>query len=124
VRPGEKLFEELNLQAESLALTSHARISNLICSEDVDAKRIEASLHELQQSAGERDVRRTILMLKELVPDYSPAPPLLEDAIAIRASDCMTDGFQPLSRQSAGRMPVSTAAGTNEPVGCAGSARA
>jgi FlaA1/EpsC-like NDP-sugar epimerase len=124
VRPGEKLFEELNLQAESLAPTSHARINSLICSEDVNAKRIEASLHELQQVAGERDLRRMILMLKELVPDYTPAPHLLEDAMPIQASHCRTEGVQAESRQSAGRMPIRTAAGTNELVECAATAQA
>jgi FlaA1/EpsC-like NDP-sugar epimerase len=123
VRRGEKLFEELNLQAESLTPTSHSRINSLISSEDLDAKRIEASLHELQQAAGERDLRRMILVLKELVPDYTPASELLKDSIPIQTSHFRADGVQAPCRQSAGRIPIGKAALTNEPVGCAAAAQ-
>jgi FlaA1/EpsC-like NDP-sugar epimerase len=82
VRPGEKLFEELNLQAENLVPTSHCRVSRLVSSDDLDARRIERILQELQNAANARDIRRAILLLKVLVPDYDPDSQLLENAMS------------------------------------------
>jgi FlaA1/EpsC-like NDP-sugar epimerase len=81
VRPGEKLFEELNLQAENLVPTPHSRISSLVSPEGVDAARIEMFLQKIQEAASVRDARCLILLLKELVPDYDPASQLLQYAM-------------------------------------------
>lgn len=82
VRSGEKLFEELNLQDEHLVPTSHSRIRSLVSSEGVDARRIETFMQDLQQAVSARDAASTILLLKELVPDYDPGSHLLKDAIS------------------------------------------
>jgi FlaA1/EpsC-like NDP-sugar epimerase len=94
VRPGEKLFEELNLQAENLVPTSHCRISSLVSSEDVNARRIKTILQELQNAAKARDIRRAILLLKELVPDYDPASQLLTNAMSTETNDGGAEEFE------------------------------
>jgi FlaA1/EpsC-like NDP-sugar epimerase len=80
VRPGEKLFEELNLRDEHLLPTSHAKIRSYLSPYDVDASRIEACMRGLQQAVSRQDVGRIVLLLKELIPDYNPGPSFLKAA--------------------------------------------
>jgi FlaA1/EpsC-like NDP-sugar epimerase len=106
VRPGEKLFEELNLQAENLVPTSHSRISSLVSSEDVDAKRIETFLQELQEAVSTRDARRTILLLKELVPDYDSASQLPQNALQVETDHGDAEERESPCRDSAEPLPA------------------
>jgi FlaA1/EpsC-like NDP-sugar epimerase len=84
LRPGEKLFEELNLQDEYLVATSHAQIKSYVCSFDLKAKQMRAYLHDLQQISNEQDVGRLLLLLKELIPDYNPGSQLLRAALSVQ----------------------------------------
>jgi FlaA1/EpsC-like NDP-sugar epimerase len=72
VRPGEKLFEELNLQDEYLVPTAHPRIRTLV--EPLPAKPalMNSRLNELRKILEERDTSGLVLFLKQLIPDYSP----------------------------------------------------
>ena len=79
-RPGEKLFEDLSLQAEQLIPTAHPRILSAVPLEDTDADSFNAHLQELKQATNLRDQARTILLLRELVPDYTPSAQLLKEA--------------------------------------------
>jgi len=72
-RPGEKLFEELELQAELLTSTGHPRIRSVNQPAQVGKARIKAYLRELRQVCERRDAASLILLLKRLIPDYSPA---------------------------------------------------
>ena len=72
VRPGEKMFEELNLQHEYLVPTSHSKIRSYVCHHHLDEVQIKEIMHQLQQIVEEQDVTSLLLMLKELVPGYSP----------------------------------------------------
>jgi FlaA1/EpsC-like NDP-sugar epimerase len=117
MRPGEKLFEELNLQAEHLAPTSHERISSLISSEDVDAKRIETFLQECQQAVIARDRRGVIQLLQELVPDYNYTSQLLENDLSIQKNHGKAEGIQGSCRESVEPLLVSSAIEANHPVG-------
>ena len=83
VRAGEKLFEEVNLDSEHLVPTSHSRIGSLASAEEVDARRVNASLQELEESVRARDLIRMIRLLKEMVPDYIPGSQLMENAVSI-----------------------------------------
>ncbi len=83
VRPGEKLFEELNLQDEDLVPTSHAKIRSYVSPYNVDAMRIKACMQDLQQAVSERDTLRIVRVLKELIPDYTPGSKLMKSAVAI-----------------------------------------
>jgi FlaA1/EpsC-like NDP-sugar epimerase len=82
LRPGEKLFEELNLQDEHLIPTSHAKIKSYVCHRNPDAIQIKASLNRLQAIVEKQDVANLVLALKELVPDYNPGAELLRAALS------------------------------------------
>jgi FlaA1/EpsC-like NDP-sugar epimerase len=83
LRPGEKLFEELNLHGEYLSPTTHAQIRSYLSPFHVDAGQIKAYLADLQQAVDVQDVGRLILLLKELIPDYNPGSQLLKLALAV-----------------------------------------
>jgi FlaA1/EpsC-like NDP-sugar epimerase len=86
-RPGEKMFEELNLQDEQLIPTSHAKIRSYVCHQNLDAMQIKASLQRLQAIVEGQDVASLVLLLKELVPDYNPGTELLKTALSIKPYD-------------------------------------
>ena len=84
LRPGEKMFEELNLQDEHLIPTSHDKIRSYVCHQNLDAIQLKASLHRLQAIVEGQDVANLVILLKELVPDYNPGTELLKNALAIK----------------------------------------
>ena len=86
VRPGEKLFEELNLQDEHLVPTSHAKIWSYLSPYDVDARKIEACLLGLQQAVIRQDIGQIVLLFKESIPDYNPSSKLLNAAEPAQAN--------------------------------------
>jgi FlaA1/EpsC-like NDP-sugar epimerase len=86
VRPGEKLFEELNLQAEQLAPTSHPRIRSLISPEQMDEVCMGTFLKELREAVDVREVPRVLELLHKAVPDYRPALPA-EDGVLSKQAD-------------------------------------
>jgi len=81
VRPGEKLFEELNLQNEHLVPTSHSKIRSYVGQHNLDAKQIKEIMQRLQGIVEEQDVASLMLLLKELVPNYSPGSKMLKAAM-------------------------------------------
>jgi FlaA1/EpsC-like NDP-sugar epimerase len=85
-RPGEKLFEELNLHDEHLVPTSHAQIRSYVSPYDPDVRRIKAYMQELQQVVNAQDVPALVLLLKELIPDYNPGSELLKIALSAEPS--------------------------------------
>jgi FlaA1/EpsC-like NDP-sugar epimerase len=91
LRPGEKMFEELNLHDEHLIPTSHAKIRSYACHENVDAMQLKASLLRLQAIVEGQDVANLVLLLKELVPDYNPGTELLKTALSIKPYDAGPD---------------------------------
>jgi FlaA1/EpsC-like NDP-sugar epimerase len=91
LRPGEKLFEELNLQEEQLIPTSHPKIRSYVCRENLDALQIKTSLRLLQTIVEEQNVANLVLLLKELVPDYNPGAQLLKTAMSIKPFNVPSD---------------------------------
>lgn len=91
LRPGEKMFEELNLHDEHLLPTSHAKIRSYVCHQDIDVMQLKASLQRLQAIVEGQDVANLVLMLKELVPDYNPGTELLKAALSIKPYDAGED---------------------------------
>jgi FlaA1/EpsC-like NDP-sugar epimerase len=87
LRPGEKMFEELNLQDEHLIPTSHPKIRSYVCHQNLDALQIKASLQDLQAIVEGQDVANLDLLLKELIPDYNPGAELLKTALSIKPRD-------------------------------------
>src|SRR5579863_8005612 len=86
LRPGEKMFEELNLQDERLVPTSHTKIRSYISDCDLDPRQIQTSLRHLHQFAQREDVANLILTLKELIPDYNPGTELLKTALLVKSN--------------------------------------
>jgi FlaA1/EpsC-like NDP-sugar epimerase len=84
LRPGEKMFEELNLQDEHLIPTSHAKIRSYVGNHNLDVRQIKAFLLHLQQITEAQDVANLVLLLKELVPDYNPGAELLKTALSTK----------------------------------------
>jgi FlaA1/EpsC-like NDP-sugar epimerase len=78
LRPGEKMFEELNLEHERLVETSHSKIKSYLSDHHLDALDIQASLRSLRQFAERQDIANVVLTLKELIPDYNPGAELLK----------------------------------------------
>ncbi len=82
LRPGEKLYEEVNLRDESLVPTSHAKIQSFVGIRDLDALQIRPALQQLQVLCAKHDVGGLVLLLKQLIPDYNPSSQLLQIVIS------------------------------------------
>ena len=78
LRPGEKLFEELNLHNESLLPTLHNKIRRYASPANMDFADLKKNLSELQEILDQRDGDRLIFLLKKLIPDYNPSTQLLK----------------------------------------------
>ena len=94
LRPGEKMFEELNLQDEHLIQTSHAKIRSYVGNHNLDAMQIKAFLLRLQQITERQDVANLVLLLKELIPDYNPGAGLLKTALSTKPDYANPDNIQ------------------------------
>lgn len=70
-RPGEKLFEELNEEAEGLLATHHEKI-NVFAGESRPWTEIERALTGLRLAGRERNGDDLISAMRELVPEYTP----------------------------------------------------
>ena len=86
LRPGEKMFEELNLQDERLVPTSHPKIRSYISESNQDPLSVQSNLRHLNQLAEREEIGNLILALKEMIPDYNPGAELLKTALTHKAS--------------------------------------
>jgi FlaA1/EpsC-like NDP-sugar epimerase len=84
LRPGEKMYEELNLQDEHLIPTSHPKIRSYLCHQNLDSVQVKASLQHLQAIVEGQDIANLVLLLKDLIPDYNPGTELLKTALSIK----------------------------------------
>ena len=75
-RPGEKLFEELNEEAEGLLQTHHEKI-RIFEGETRPEVEIERQLGQILACCRERDGREVLELLQEIVPEYSPGEEIL-----------------------------------------------
>jgi FlaA1/EpsC-like NDP-sugar epimerase len=92
LRPGEKLFEELNMHGEYLVATSHPQIRSYLSPFHVDAAQMKIHLQHLQAAVDEQDVARLVLLLKDLIPDYNPGAQLLKLALYAAPADTGAEG--------------------------------
>jgi FlaA1/EpsC-like NDP-sugar epimerase/lipopolysaccharide/colanic/teichoic acid biosynthesis glycosyltransferase len=81
LRPGEKLFEELNLLNENMLPTYHEKI-RIFAGRTVPWTAMERHLGRLRHQCEVRGFNESIRILKELVPDYSPSSELLQQVLA------------------------------------------
>jgi FlaA1/EpsC-like NDP-sugar epimerase len=94
LRPGEKLTEELRLQAEGLAPTTHEKIQ-VLQSGKVDFLKVRGWLDELSIVVDSRNVYGLIKTLMSAVPEYSPS----QEILAL----CDVDRHDSISRYRRGR---------------------
>jgi FlaA1/EpsC-like NDP-sugar epimerase len=71
-RPGEKLFEELNLNTEDLVSTPHSRIKSYSAPQTLTLALMQSALAEFHRITNLQDKPALITLLKFLIPDYSP----------------------------------------------------
>lgn len=69
LRPGEKMYEELQMDTESLAKTSNDRIF-VFDSEHFDATKFERDFKNLDAAMKSRDLKAILTQIKALVPTY------------------------------------------------------
>ena len=74
-RPGEKLFEELNEEAEGLIETHHEKI-RIFEGETRPAIEVERQLGRIRACCRERDCVELLGALREVVPEYTPGEEL------------------------------------------------
>ena len=77
LRPGEKLFEELKLDAEGIKPTCHEKI-RVLDGGSVNFSSVARWLEDLSTLAESKNVHRLIAKLQEIVPEYRPSTELLE----------------------------------------------
>jgi FlaA1/EpsC-like NDP-sugar epimerase len=93
MRPGEKLYEELNTLLEDTVPTEHEKI-RIFMGGGMPERDIDGWLDVLHEICEARDTGRLVVALKEIVLDYSPSTHLLKRVIKARdhavavASDC------------------------------------
>jgi FlaA1/EpsC-like NDP-sugar epimerase len=72
LRPGEKLYEELQHHSEALRPTSHPRIMLLANETPQDAAWVRRCVVEVEQGVGLLEPNQLKLAIKSLVPEYNP----------------------------------------------------
>jgi FlaA1/EpsC-like NDP-sugar epimerase len=80
VRPGEKLYEELNSLEEDVVSTAHEKIK-IFTGNGLPPAGMESYIETLRDICARRDLPALILTLKEIVPDYNPSAHLLQKAL-------------------------------------------
>ncbi len=81
IRPGEKLYEELNVDSEEALETHHEKIK-IFSGGRLEAGDALSQLAILRAACERRDLAGVVLALKKLVPDYNPGCELLENMMA------------------------------------------
>lgn len=76
LRPGEKLFEELQFEAEGLKATSHHKI-RVLDGGKVEFVEVRKWLDELTPIVEARNVNALVAQLRTIVPEYLPSPEIL-----------------------------------------------
>jgi FlaA1/EpsC-like NDP-sugar epimerase len=80
VRPGEKLYEELNSMEEDTLPTPCEKIK-IFTGNGLPSAGMEPYLEALRDICQRRDVAMLVLTLKELIPDYNPSAQILRRAV-------------------------------------------
>ena len=76
IRPGEKLYEELNTFDEDTIPTYHEKIK-IFAGASIPWQRMEEYLGQIQTACQNRNLDDLVLTLKDLVPEYNPSAQLL-----------------------------------------------
>ena len=71
LRPGEKLFEEINHQGENITPTNHPKILRFVC-EPLPLPHVRTLLDDLAKELHRAEPNQLKLLLKKAVPEYQP----------------------------------------------------
>jgi FlaA1/EpsC-like NDP-sugar epimerase len=71
LRPGEKLFEELNHKTENMVATDHAKVMRFL-SQPQSLEQIEAGFDAVQKASASGDSDQIKLAIQKVVPEYQP----------------------------------------------------
>lgn len=82
IRPGEKLYEELNSADEDTIPTRCEKIK-IFTRGSVPLGNIDSYLETLKQICSGRDLCELVLTLKDIIPEYNPSGPLLQRVVEI-----------------------------------------
>jgi FlaA1/EpsC-like NDP-sugar epimerase len=94
VRPGEKLYEELNELSENTLPTFHEKIK-IFSGAVLPRAQMEMHLDEIRDCCRDRCYARLFLTLKSLVPEYSPSVHVVRELIFVKSQ------LQPVDEQPA-----------------------
>ena len=83
IRPGEKLYEEVQALEENTSSTRHSQIR--VFSGAAPPKAIQRTLDELERATEERDAAQVMGCLKKIIPGYTPS------VVALRAASVPVD---------------------------------
>lgn len=83
IRPGEKLFEELNLAEEDTLPTPHEKI-RIFSGDSVEPVGMAKHLDALRDICTAHDLGRLVVELKDVVPDYNPSADILRRLLQSR----------------------------------------
>ncbi len=94
LRPGEKLYEELNHGSEEIVETDHHRIRRMVCSPTPFAD-VEKVLGELAHAISTEDPETLKLRLQQVIPEYRPnVTPNFPACTRIAAADTKAPSFE------------------------------
>jgi FlaA1/EpsC-like NDP-sugar epimerase len=85
LRPGEKLFEEMNYQGESITATRHPKILRLLC-EPRSIEALRGAVARLTEQADRLDSNQLKRLLSQTVPEYRPQFQEIDDPICQSAA--------------------------------------
>jgi FlaA1/EpsC-like NDP-sugar epimerase len=105
LRPGEKLFEELNLQGEGMRPTSHSKI-RVLDGGDISFEQVRGWLDELSLCLEAKNLSALLRTLQQIVPEYTPSAEIL----AVSEVDRHDMAFLHRQERSKLRLPVTGAA--------------
>ena len=89
MRPGEKLYEELNSLLEDTVPTEHEKI-RIFTGNGMPERDVQAWLDTLHEICDVRDADRLVAALKEIVLDYSPSAHLMRRVAETRDDRAVT----------------------------------
>ena len=82
IRPGEKLYEELQLSGERTLPTGHEKIS-VFAGACLPFEQVVRHLARLRKACEARDLRSLVMELQQMVPDYAPGEALAAQLAAL-----------------------------------------
>lgn len=91
MRPGEKLCEELNLSDETILPTHHEKIK-IFAGAGLPSESMGKALKSLEEVTSTRDLPGLVLLLREIVDDYTPGA-----EIQSRVTESGENACQPIS---------------------------